>query len=705
MAATDKLLTTVLRAYQTVHDPEQTSRILGSTTSLLTSLSNPLNVTLLTSQLLIAPAIWSRPDGTRTCLRVISVFNTAAITVRQHQVDMTQSGQLAQGGGIPCDDWARAVVKGADEKSPRWRHVLVIGGVLLGMEGQQRQGLFHGLRTTLEEAMVAAINMALAEPAGDNILAHGAIVLALSHTFDLLSDRVKRGLNYDVLGPIIIHSITGPEGYQEGYFLGAANVDIRQDPGNKFDWSPKSTSFLQLQKLSSRPLVSAMGPLSRVAAHSLSHMADARQLHMVLDHMRTFTEMLAKQWRYNKLSEIDPSDEQLFLNPETLRITFPILWQVLKAIMFAIANILRAIVARTLVDPILIADTSARSIAVRTLRILRDIHFISSRLGSNAFSAYTFVFLSSIDILSRFPYESQLFLTQIRPMHPGEIPPHPLDRNLDLFFLNTSEHFTLLLHPPIAESLIVAAASPYLFPSTAHAHSALRPIFESAHSALLAVLSAPQNAPSLAPSLLPFYTESLFSSFPKNLSPRQFRFAFKTLVKITTPPAPLAAREPLLPDTLLELLRHRAIRAPTSPLPPALAFEGPVGVTADTHENSVQSAAPPLSEQAVLTLTLLDALPFLPLPSLEEWLPLAAEVVNTIHEQEMRDVCVGRFWEVMEGGRMDVERAGFCVAWWGTRGGREMVLFGNDMRGKNGAGGDGAYMSGGLAIREGGSRL
>lgn len=37
-----------------------------------------------------------------------------------------------------------------------------------------------------------------------------------------------------------------------------------------------------------------------------------------------------------------------------------------------------------------------------------------------------------------------------------------------------------------------------------------------------------------------------------------------------------------------------------------------------------------------------------------------------------------RFWDALSSGEMDVERANFCVMWWSTRGGREMVLFGED---------------------------
>src|SRR4051812_36525790 len=169
----DRLLTTVLQAYQNPSTGLETERILSSTTSLLTTLSNPLNISLLTSQLLTAPAIWNHVDGLATSLRIISIFNTAAITVRKFQLEghdkPHDAYQPRLGGGISCDDWARAVVKGADDRSSRWQHVLVIGGVLLGMEGQDRRGLSRSLRSTLEGAMVTAANLALEISANSGI--------------------------------------------------------------------------------------------------------------------------------------------------------------------------------------------------------------------------------------------------------------------------------------------------------------------------------------------------------------------------------------------------------------------------------------------------------------------------------------------------------------------------------------------------------
>ncbi|KAE8446798.1 hypothetical protein EG329_011575 [Mollisiaceae sp. DMI_Dod_QoI] len=682
----DRLLTTVLRAFQGAPNLEQNDRILSSTTSLLTTLSNPLNIALLTSHLLTAPAIWTQVDGLRTCLRIISVYNTAAINVRKNELESHpkphDAYQPRRGGGIGSDDWTKAVVKGLDERSPRWQHVLVIAGVLLGMEGQDRRGLSRSLKPTVENAMVAATNLALESPATGGILGAGSIVLALNHSFPLLSEHIRRELNYDDLLMIMVKAMTTTEGYQEGYFLEAIDYDVKEVMSRKFDWSPKSASFRQIQKLASKPLITSMGPLSRLIAHAIENTTQPTRIIEARDHLLAFTGDLLERWQRNKMSEVDPSEETEFLTPETLRVTFPVLWQVLKTAMFATVVILRAIIGRTLIDAFLSSPQHAPVIASQALVTLKNIHFISSRLGSNAFSAYTFVNLTSIDILTRYPVPALAFLRSIYPSKAGQIPAHPLERNHDLFYLNTAEHFTLALSPADAEQLIVIPCQPYLSPI---ANSNLLEIFEAAHSAMLAVLASPRNA-DLTARVLPFYVENLFASFPKNLSPRQFRFAFKALIQICTPPNPLASTQPMMAETLLEWLHQRALSAPNVPLPPAVAIKS----EADTLNQEV-----PLSEQAVLLLTLLDALPYVTLPVLEDWLPLAADLLNVILDRTMKEQCKKRFWEMLESGEMDVERSAVCVAWWSTKGGRERVLFGDSEKGP--------FMSGGLSVRD--SRL
>ena len=144
--------------------------------------------------------------------------------------------------------------------------------------------------------------------------------------------------------------------------------------------------------------------------------------------------------------------------------------------------------------------------AIQTLHILKNLYFVSSRMGSNAFSQYTFVYLTAIDVLSAYPIQAEAFLREIQPAEIGRIPQHPLERCYDLYFLNTSEHFPLTLSMQTNEDLLVKAATPYL---GLGGDPRLVEAFEAAHSVMLAVFSAPQNTDLTIRHLRPYF-DALF---------------------------------------------------------------------------------------------------------------------------------------------------------------------------------------------------
>ncbi|KAF2852691.1 hypothetical protein T440DRAFT_488222 [Plenodomus tracheiphilus IPT5] len=693
----DRLLTTLLRSLQTWTDQQDTPRLLGTASSLLTTLGNPHNLSLLTSHLLTAPALWDRPDGVRTPLRLLSVFHAAVTTLINHHHEVRykkapelQPGQPLVGGGLSLDEWIRAIVAGADERSQRWKHLVVLGGLLIGIGNLEEQGLdlywVSAIRKRVEAALVRATNLALIEVrerSETDGLGGQTITLVLNHTFGCLADIERAQLDYDLLLPVLIGTAYySSEGFQSAYFLGGLDLDVRVAQSGRLDWNKLSSSYRQVENIMNRPLVASMGPLSRLIAHSVENAKNPWIIQTMMDDLASFARALTTQWRQIKFSDIDPAEEAAQLEEEALNITTPKLWNLLKAALFATTIILRGVLIRTLGDRTLASDAIAPILSSQALQTLRHLYFITSRLGPASFSQHTFVYLTAIDILSAYPNHADKFLKSIAPQQLGQIPRHPLDRILDLYFLNTAEHFTLVLSPATNEDLLVASSVPYL---AAGENRHMLPVFEAAHSVMLAVLSAPQSA-EITAKHLPFYIDALFRVFPHNLSPRQFRLAFKTLMRVTAPPSTLSATHPDLPATLLELVLHRTLNAPVEALPPdavALALQG--------------SDAPPpaLSEQAVLALTLIDSLPFLPIYLVEEWLPLCAELLNQINDDSMRDVVKARYWEVLVSGEMDAERSGVAVNWWTTRGGREIVLYGRES-----IPAEMAMMSGALPVEE-----
>lgn len=676
----DRLLTAALRAYQAPNNPAETNKIFGTTATLLSSLNNPLNITLLTSHLLTARSIWEAPDGLRTCLRIISVYNTAAKHIIQHEQDNSKlaRGQQPVGSGVRPEAWARAVAKGADDRSERWKHLLVLVGVLIGMESDDRRTLSSGLRATVEQAVVTAANLALEDKPQVQEFGTNSVVLALTYALPVLSDWNKRSLNCNLLLPATIQAMIGLEGFQEGDFLRA--ISAGNVAGHEAFYRASPDSFAHVQQVTGRPLVQNMGPLSRVAAFATEHANDARAVLQAQDRLLAFSATLLEIWRHCPFSTIDVSAEPAVLATEIRQGPWILLWQLLKKLMYAVVGTMQPIIGRCLLDPHMGNDLTAPRVASKTLHTLRNIYFISSRGGSDAFQVYTFTYLTSIDIVSRYPDACTSLLQESLPKarHSNELPSTSLDQVLTLFYLNLAEHLPLSLPTNAAESLIVTPATTNLslsdpvIPSTLPQTSLTLPLFEASHSAVLSVMSCPQHA-DLTISIIPFYVDSLLKSFPTRISSRQFRLAFKTVMQIVSPPFSISATHPDLSEVLLETLHFRSTTASSLPLPPEPTPTSPSPL-ASQQPPANQAQLPPVSEQTTLVLALIDALPFLPLRIVDEWLSRTAEAMNTVADAGMREVARNRFWDVLVSGEMDVERAAIGVSWWGTGGGREMVI-------------------------------
>ncbi|KAI5252518.1 hypothetical protein E4T42_03348 [Aureobasidium subglaciale] len=644
--SSDRLLATLLRYLQSSPGQQDASR-----------------------QLLSAPALWARPNALPSSLSFMSLFHSTAIKCHERQLahSLAQEALVPSlphlEAHIPLQEWVKAVIKGADDHSSPDHHLLAIGGLLVGLASRDPDFVSTSLSLDLRDFFVKAVNLALSEtPSGDH-LAHASICLALNHAFTHLSDSDRSFLDYDRLLPVLMAStFHSSDGLRSGYFLGAADADLQQVSIQQFNWASDSPSYQQIQSILKSPLISSLGPLSRLIAHAIDCVRDPWLVLSAVEDLSDFSRRLGTQWRQNKLSEIDASEEAIFIHPDARKNTVPDLWRLLRSTLFAIVIILRSAIGRVIGDVSLAARKTQA-----TLHSLRSLSFVFGRLGNVSFSQYTFTYLTSIDILANYPDASSSFLDSIAPSEPGQIPSHPLERNLDLFFLNTAEHFALVLSPRQNEDLLLAASSPYL---TTAGNPNLLPIFEAAHSVTLSVFSAPQNV-DLTSRHLPFYVDALFRVFPHNLSARQFRLAFKNLIKVVSPPSRIAVTQPMLAATLLDLVHERALHAPAAPLPRSYL---PMSTAAPELEDATPSATPDLSEQSVLVLTLVDAFPCLSLALLEEWLPLTASATHMVTDPAMREHCQKHFWEVLVGGEMDPERSQICVRWWTSRGGRESLL-------------------------------
>ena len=318
---------------------------------MLILLTNPLNVTLLSSQLLTAPTIWYQPDGLRTPISILSIFNSAALRIFGRQTPEQRSSLSDPSRKLAKDKWTTAVVKGADDRSSRWRHLLLLGGLLLGIAAAEEEHINQSMRRKVEVAIVKAVNLTLREGENEDALAMKSLTVVLSHVFDLLSDDNKFDLDHDLLLPKLYRlSFFDKEGLHSGFFLGTMDADVIESAAKKFDWSTKSSSYVRVQRMASGPLVSSLGSISRLVAFSTENIRNVDLLAVMIEELGAFARCLCVQWRQNKISEIDTTEETIYLTDETLRTSLPLLWRILKSSMFATIIILRPLLGRVLGD-------------------------------------------------------------------------------------------------------------------------------------------------------------------------------------------------------------------------------------------------------------------------------------------------------------------------------------------------------------------
>lgn len=290
-------------------------------------------------------------------MRCLSVFHSAAQALVRHENALRDRAtdqdfaQLQLERTLPRDDWIRAVVNGADEHSPRWRHMLVIGGLLLGFGPAEDEAISRKMRMTLETALVAAVNASLEDSAELDDLGEQTVAVVLNHSFPTLSDYERTCLDYDHLLPVLMRAMLhSSEGLRSAYFLGAVDMDVNPISQTQFRWAERTQSFQVIQAMLSSSLVSSLGPLARLTGHAVEQAKQPWLVTAALEDLEGFARTLYLQWRQTKLSEIDASEESIYLDAETLAKTLPPLWRLLRSTLYAAVIILRSAVGRLLGD-------------------------------------------------------------------------------------------------------------------------------------------------------------------------------------------------------------------------------------------------------------------------------------------------------------------------------------------------------------------
>ena len=191
-------------------------------------------------------------------------------------------------------------------------------------------------------------------------------------------------------------------------------------------WPPKSNSLLELQRRLSRPLFTSMSTLAHLAATCVREAKSPGSIHVLLDRLNEFTGTLTAQWSMTRLSGVSQVDEPRLIDKESRRATMPVVLQILKMVLFTTVVVVGEVSSRLVREEVW--KEGRKAVASKILHTLRGLYFITSRLGTQGFTSYNFVYMSSIDILEMHPDEAEKFTRSISPQKGNahkQFPPPP----------------------------------------------------------------------------------------------------------------------------------------------------------------------------------------------------------------------------------------------------------------------------------------
>lgn len=290
-------------------------------------------------------------------MQCLSVFHSAAQAIIKQEKALNENstsktdGKLQAERTMPKYRWIKSAISGADEHSPRWRHLLVIGGLLLGFGPAEEENISRTMRKMLEGALVTAVNLSLRKTPQEDELGQETITLVLNHCFPALSDEERENLNYHFLLPVLMHTtFHASEGLRSGAFLSTLDQDVRPISEAQLQWSERSRSFEQVKAIQSSPLVASLGPLARLIAHAIENVEESWRVTDTIVDLEVFVKTLHSHWHVGKLSGVDPTETYTYLDRQTNTVTLPTLFNLLRSVLFASIIILRSATGRVLSD-------------------------------------------------------------------------------------------------------------------------------------------------------------------------------------------------------------------------------------------------------------------------------------------------------------------------------------------------------------------
>lgn len=323
---------------------------------LLATLTNALNITILSTHLLVAPSLWNPSSTLVTARRVLTTFYSAAVQFdRRKKLEQGAFSRPSTAAPLAPQtlsqaEWFGAVLSGVNTSSPPWHHLLALAGLFLSAD---QSTLSPVTQEQLSTRLLLAIQKTGAHLSQSPPVAAHSFVFVLANTFEKFSESVLSGFDYDALLPLVIEvAYNSSEGMGRCGFIQVIGSNVRFADG-QYGWPTDSNSSEYIKGVLQRPLMKSMSPAVWLIMHSIRRCKRPASITAVLDRLHVFSYGVHELWRKCQISGVDTSEENDAFDSTSLVTILPVLWRLLNIASFCVTATLRAVLRRMISDPAL----------------------------------------------------------------------------------------------------------------------------------------------------------------------------------------------------------------------------------------------------------------------------------------------------------------------------------------------------------------
>lgn len=638
---------------------------------LLPTLKNPLNIKLITTELIFSPKI--NPSLIDTSIDL----DLTALLVDGLRAASNRKAQITD-PTISPRSWALQVLESVENLAPQeqWRALPVLAGIIQALEVDDPTPKAELVvkKADLDRFQRLFINSVNAtfdfySQLGLNVCQIPSTLIALSAVSSKLDDYYKRQLRTSTILPRVVDLIyTSTYGLNNGQLLRTVASDKDAKELNK--------------ALNENPVLVRLSSLSLLIQFLIQNSHPTRDFEIIstaLQVISSYSILLSQEYQSLVKNIGADAAEQ---NHKV--------WRFLKTSLFSIAVSLQGYTSWLLEYlPKDLYQQNAVPIASTIIEAFAHIYFIVAQVSLSGFPTFDFVYFTCMDILldPQFKLEgvsttvtdlAAPFLAATTKSHSYKLIEGDLvTRGKLIFLLNIFELMTPLVpfHPWKDSKRNVVTISQVIMPLTKQFLTSpdqtkftitptyFQPVLESAHSVFLAIVSTPSQAleknngllngeiisdkseasqqqspesrhdvretENFLDTELPGYLNTVLDLFPGVLSPNQFTLAITTIVRAFSPPSPMYNVSRSRSRWILEQIHDKARNKiePGHPLPPMIGtHQQQINNTQDDHKDDKNIPIPTI--RAVVVSALIHSLPYIEISLLEPWLNKVIRLVQ-----------------------------------------------------------------------------